>query len=107
MVDINEHKLQNVNSDYNKIVNLWHNHSLNSIAFNSYLVDDSTYVVVSDFVDINNLYVIHENRVKRLKELEDEWSSGLSSLEPLTEVTDQQICFYKYSDPCYNDINYE
>ncbi|CAG2111095.1 unnamed protein product [Medioppia subpectinata] len=104
-VEQNDSKLSNVNSDYNRIVNIWLNDRLNTSAYNSCLVDESSYVVVSDWVTINEFYVIHENRIKRLQEFEDKWTASLESLNLLPEVTAQQICFYKYFDSVYNETS--
>ncbi|XP_054164263.1 putative ATP-dependent RNA helicase TDRD12 [Oppia nitens] len=99
----NNKKLLNVNFDYNKITNIWYNFLLNSVAFNSCLVDETTYVVVSDWVSTEEFYVIIENRVNRLQQLEDKWMSCLNTLRPLTEIIEQQICFYKFYDKVYNE----
>ena len=100
-----EHKLPNTNTDFDTIINIWHNHRLTGSAFHSCLVDDSTYVVVSDFVSVDHFYLIQEDRVTRLQRLEDKWSASLDSKEPLKEVLVDQFCFYKYKDCQYDDIS--
>ena len=98
-VEKNSIKIKDFNTDYNRIINIWHNYRLNTCVYYSHLVDDMTQVVVSDFVSLNDFYLIQESRVKRLQQLEEKWLSLLPSLEPLTELTVEQNCFYKGADP--------
>ena len=103
LVEQNESRLTEVNSDNKRIVNIWHNFLLNTIAFPSVLVNDSTYVVVTEFVSLDHMYVMHESRVKRLQELEDKWLSYLNSFDPLTKLSENQICFYRGFDETIKD----
>jgi hypothetical protein len=98
----NKVKLSKCNNDYNKTVNIWHNNRLKNMSYNSQLSDVSTYVVVTHFVSLDEIYIMYENRVKRLESIESKWQSISHSFEPLSELSEGQLCFCKYDE---NSIN--
>jgi hypothetical protein len=57
----NKVKLSKCNNDYNKTVNIWHNNRLKNMSYNSQLSDESTYVVVTHFVSLDQIYIMYEN----------------------------------------------